>query len=226
MIEWDKCGELELTPAELEGLDCYGGLDLSTTTDISALVLVFPPDDVNGIWALLCFFWVPKEGAKRRSKRDRVPYEAWIKAGLIKATEGDVIDYDVIRRDIGELGKSFNIRQIAADRWNATQIITQLAGDGFDIVAFGQGFKDMSAPTKQLLALVTAGRLAHGGNPVLRWMASVMATETDAAGNLKPSKKKSTERIDGMVAAVEAVGVALVKPDGGSVYDEGGITAI
>ena len=107
------------------------------------------------------------------------------------------------------MNQTYNIREIAADRWNATQILTQLDGDGFVVKPFGQGFKDMTAPTKELLKLIASGKLAHGGHPVLRWMASNLAVETDAAGNLKPSKKKSTERIDGIVALIMALGRGL-----------------
>jgi phage terminase large subunit-like protein len=221
MDRWDECGRIPVSARELEGAACYGGLDLSTTTDLSAFVLLFPGEEG---YQVLPYFWAPREGARTRERRDRVPYEQWIKAGLITATEGDVIDYDVIRRDVNDLAQRFRITEVAADRWNATQILTQLAGDGLEVVSFGQGYQSMTAPTKELLALVTSRRLAHGGHPVLRWMASNMATESDAAGNLKPSKKKSTERIDGMVALIMALGRALFRDEDGSVYDDQGIT--
>lgn len=206
MDKWDAC---EAAP-QLEG-ECFAGLDLSTTTDLTAFVLLFPHED--GSYSVKPYFWAPRENARKREHRDRVPYLTWERQEFIKLTEGDVIDYDVIRADILQLRDRFNIKEIAADRWNATQILTQLQGDGFEIVAYGQGFKDMTSPTKELLALVTAGRLNHGGNPVLRWMASNLSTEQDAAGNLKPSKKKSTERIDGMVALTMALGRALLRTD-------------
>ena len=137
-----------------------------------------------------------------------------------------MIDYDRIRADINALGQRFDIREIAADRWNATQILTQLQGDGFHVVAYGQGYQSMTAPTKELLALVTSRRLAHGGNPVLRWMASNLSTEQDAAGNLKPSKRKSTDRIDGMVALIMALGRAMLSPGTASVYDTQGLEVL
>ena len=207
---------------DLRGRVCYGGLDLSTTTDLSALVLLFPDEGGRegdgggaeegrgGGYEVLPFFWAPAEGAKRRERRDRVPYEAWARQGHVKLTQGDVIDYDVIRADINALRERYDIREIAADRWNATQIVSQLMGDGFEVIAFGQGFKDMTSPTKEMLKLVVEGKLQHGGHPVLRWMASNLSTETDAAGNLKPSKKKSTERIDGMVALIMGLGRAML----------------
>lgn len=216
--KWDACGGVAVDPEELSGMACFGGLDLSTTTDLSALALLFPPEEEKEPYRLLLKLWAPRERARERSKRDRVPYEQWAADGWLTLTDGDVIDYDAIRRDINSLGERYQIREIAADRWNATQLLTQLQGDGFHVVAFGQGYGSMTAPTKELLALTQSGRLAHGNNPVLRWMASVLATEQDAAGNLKPSKSKSTDRIDGIVATIMALGRAMVA----QVYSETG----
>ncbi len=222
MDRWADCGKVPLP--SLDGRPCFAGLDLSTTTDLSAFVLLFP--EADGGYSVLPQFWAPAEGARKRETRDRVPYKLWERQGLLKLTDGDVIDYDVIRADINALKLRYNIRKIAADRWNATQIVTQLMGDGFEVAAYGQGFKDMTAPTKELLKLVVAGKLYHGNNAILRWMAANLATETDAAGNLKPSKKKSSERIDGMVALVMALGLALVEPDGKSVYEKRGVLVL
>jgi len=196
-------------PPELAGQICFAGLDLASTTDIAALVLVFP---TFRVWPVLAFFWVPTENAERRHKRDRVNYPLWMQQGFINGTEGNVIDYDVIRAFINELGKQYQIREIAIDRWNSTQLQTQLAGDGFTVVQFGQGFKDLSDPMKQLMGKVLERRICHFGNPVLRWMMSNVAAEQDAAGNFKPSKAKSTEKIDGVVALIMAIGRALVDP--------------
>jgi phage terminase large subunit-like protein len=194
--KWDACG---IPLEDLEGRECWAGLDLSSTTDITALVLVFPGEDRYDV---LPYFWVPEEGAHQRERRDRVPYRQWIKQGFIEATPGEVIDYDRIRARINELGEKYRIQEIALDRWNATQLATQLTGDGFEMVAFGQGYASMNAPTKKLEEVVLSGKLAHGGNPVLRWMAGNVSIETDAADNWKPSKKKSPERIDGVVALI------------------------
>jgi phage terminase large subunit-like protein len=196
MDKWDACAGIT---ADLDKKECFGGLDLSSTTDLSAFILVFPAD---GWFDVLAWFWVPEEGAKRRERRDRVPYSQWIRDGYIEATPGEAIDYDRIRQKVKELGEQYFIRSIAIDRWNATQLSTQLDGDGFEIVAFGQGFASMNWPTKKLEELVLSGRLRHGGNPVLRWMAGNASLETDAADNWKPSKKKSRERIDGIVALI------------------------
>ena len=199
MEKWDACAA---AVPDLDGMICYGGLDLSSTTDVTALALVFPDDDVHYV---LPFFWVPEEGARQRERRDRVPYVEWIREGMIEATPGEVIDYDRIRRRVNELAERYDVREIAIDRWNATQLATQLTDDGFEIVAFGQGYASMNWPTKKLEELVLGGRLAHGGHPVLRWMAGNVSIETDAADNWKPSKKRSPERIDGIVALVMAL---------------------
>jgi phage terminase large subunit-like protein len=141
-------------------------------------------------------------------QRDRVPYLEWAQQGFLKLTPGDVVDYDVIRADINALNERYSIQDIAIDRWNAAQITTQLQGDGFNVTAFGQGYASMSPAAKEFEKLVIQGALQHGGNPLLEWMAANVAIEQDAAGNIKPSKAKSTERIDGIVAAVMAVGRA------------------
>ncbi len=194
----------------LAGRVCYGGLDLASTTDVAALELYFPPDDVDPLARVLSFFWIPEEGVNARS--ERVPYKQWVKAGLMKATDGNVIDYDVIRQDIRDLFETYAITEIAYDRWNATQLVTQLQADGITMVPFGQGFQSMSAPTKALETFVKGRQIAHGGNPVLRWMASNTAIKQDPAGNVKPDKGASTEKIDGIVALVMAIGCSQLVP--------------
>jgi phage terminase large subunit-like protein len=222
MDKWNACGG-PVAAETLAGRVCYGGLDLSTTTDISAFVLAFGVDDKV---LLLPKFWLPRESAKKRQDRDRVPYLTWANQGLITLTEGNVVDYDIVRRDINELGKLYKIKDIAIDRWNAAQITTQLGGDGFEIVSFGQGYQSMSGPSKEFEKLLIDGGLVHGGNPVLKWMASNVAAEIDAAGNIKPSKKKSTERIDGIVAAIMAIARWAASPEPkASVYEERGVLA-
>ena len=222
---WDACGDEPVDESALDGQACFAGLDLSTTTDVSALALVFP--DSDGTVAVVSRFWIPGDNAEKRERRDRVPYQTWCRQGLIDMTPGNVIDYDRIRSAINELGQRFDIREIAIDPWNSTQLALQLQGDGFEVVTFGQGFRDMTAPTKELEKLVISGKLHHGGHPVLRWMASNVAVETDAAGNLKPSKKKSTERIDGVVATIMALGRSMKQEqEYVSVYENRGVIYI
>ena len=155
----------------LEGRDCYAGLDLSSTGDITALVLMFPPRDMDEKYIVLPFFWVPEDTIPRRVKSNSVPYDVWEKQGHILATEGNVIHYDFIEKFIYDLAEKYHILEIAVDRWNATQMIQNLEGEGFTIVPFGQGFSSMSAPTKEFYRLLMEGQIIHGGHPVLRWMA-------------------------------------------------------
>lgn len=199
MRKWDAC---DAAPGDLAGKDCWAALDLSSTRDVTALVLVFHNDET---YRALPFFWIPAEGARQRERRDHVPYPQWIREGHIDATPGEVIDYERIRAKVNELNKTYRIREIAIDRWNATQLATQLYDDGLEVVAFGQGYASMNWPTKMLEEVVLAEKLAHGGHPVLRWMAGNVSIETDAADNWKPSKKKSIERIDGIVALIMAL---------------------
>jgi len=218
---WDDC-DGEVDEEELTGIPCYGGLDLASTVDIASLILDFPTDDPE-LHILLPRFWIPEANMVERALRDRVPYDAWVRQGFIKATPGNVIDYAQIVADIIELGKRFNIREIAFDRWGAFQLQQQLEGAGFTMIAFGQGFASMSGPTKELLRLVLDGKVAHGGNPVLRWMADNVMVTTDPAGNLKPDKKKSREKIDGIVASIMGLDRAQRHGEGDSIYEQQGL---
>jgi phage terminase large subunit-like protein len=154
---------------------------------------------------VLPFFFLPKDNIASRCRRDRVPYDVWARQGLFHLTEGTVIDYRFIRSLILELRDEFDIANISFDRWNSTDIVTNLTDDGFEMVRVGQGFASMFAPTKRLLELVLTGELAHDGNPVLRWMASNVIVQQDPAGNVKPDKGKSREKIDGIVALIMAI---------------------
>ena len=201
MDKWDACA-FPVDPDELEGRVCYGGLDLSSTTDITAFVLVFPPRDETDKYVVLPYFWIPEDNVDLRVRRDHVPYDLWEKEGYLETTEGNVIHYGFIEKFIENLGNRFNIREIAFDRWGAVQMVQNLEGMGFTVVPFGQGFKDMSPPTKELMNLVLEKRIAHGGHPVLRWMMDNIFIRRDPAGNIKADKEKSTEEIDGEDAMI------------------------
>ena len=224
MEKWDACA-FPVDPDELEGRICYGGLDLSSTTDITAFVLAFPPLDENDRYYLMPFFWVPEETVDLRVRRDHVPYDTWKGQGFIETTEGNVIHYGYIEKFIEKLGEKYNIREIAFDRWGAGQMVQNLEGMGFTVVPFGQGFKDMSPPTKELMKLTLEKKIAHGGHPVLRWMMDNIYIRTDPAGNIKVDKAKSTEKIDGAVATVMALDRAIRcgNDTGESVYDTRGL---
>ena len=213
-------GNLPIDLDSLRGRECYAGLDLSSTSDITAFVLVFPPLHDGDKYIVVPHFWLPRETLDLRVRRDHVPYDVWERMGLFHVTEGNVVDYNFVRKTINELHTMYNIKEIAADRWNATQLITDLIGDGFTVVPMGMGFKDMSPPMKELYKLLLEGKFIHGGNPVLRWMAGNVVAEMDAAENIKPSKKKSTEKIDGIVAWIMALDRVIRHEMQGSVYDE------
>jgi len=225
--KWDAC-ELAFSPEELEGRVCYAGLDLSSTSDITALVLVFPPGDGYDKYMVLPYFWLPEETVGLRVKRDHVPYDIWRQQGLFMTTEGNVVHYGFIESFIEELGKIYNIKEIVYDRWGATQMSQNLENDGFTVVPFGQGFKDMSPPTKELYKMVLSGEIAHNGHKVLRWMMGNVVIRSDPAGNIKMDKEKSTEKIDGAVAMVMALDRAIKCGNDGcsSVYDGRGLFII
>lgn len=227
MEKWDACA-FPVNEDDLEGRVCYGGLDLSSTTDITAFVLVFPPTDEDDRYILLPYFWVPEDTLDLRVRRDHVPYDLWERQGHLMTTEGNVIHYGFIEQFIGRLGERFNIRDIAFDRWGAVQMVQNLEGMGFTVVPFGQGFKDMSPPTKELMKLVLEKRIAHGGHPVLRWMMDNIYIRTDPAGNIKADKEKSTEKIDGAVATIMGLDRAIRcgNDTQESVYDNRGILFI
>lgn len=206
LAKWDAC-KAPRTFDELVGQECYGGLDLSSTNDITAFVLLFPRDD--GAYDVLAYFWVPGESMIKRERKDRVPYPVWARQGHIEETDGDVVDYAAIRYKINALSDVFDIREIAYDRWNSSQLVNELLEDGADMVPLGQGFASMSGPSKEMEKLVLQGAWCHGDNPVLRWMASNTVVQVDPAGNIKPAKNKSVEKIDGTVAEVMALAMAV-----------------
>jgi len=227
MDKWDKCA-FAVDAESLEGRVCYGGLDLSSSTDITAFVLVFPPGDEEDKYSILPFFWIPEDNIALRVKRDHVNYDLWERQGFLQTTEGNVVHYGYIEQFIEQLGTKYNIREIAFDRWGAVQMTQNLENLGFSVVPFGQGFKDMSPPTKELMKLTLEQKLAHGGHPVLRWMMDNIFIRTDPAGNIKADKEKSTEKIDGAVATIMALDRAIRcgNDNSASVYDDRGILFI
>ena len=219
MDKWNAC-KSDFTPDYLKGRECYGGLDLSSTTDITSFVLVFPPIEEDPFYYVLPYFWIPEENMDRRVLKDHVPYDLWNRQGYLEATEGNVIHYGFIEKFIEELGTIYNIKEIAFDRWGAVQMTQDLDGMGFKVIPFGQGFSSMSSPTKELMNLVLSKQLKHNGHPVLAWNMDNVCVRVDPAGNIKMDKAKSTEKIDGAVATVMALDRAIRNEgSGGSVYD-------
>lgn len=228
MERWDACAGDSVRLEDYAGRECWAGLDLATTRDLTALVLVFPED--NDTYTLLPIFWVPKETAFTRERADRIPYTQWIREGLIRETPGNATDYQCIRRDINALitEHKIGIKELAIDRlFQGDQLGRELSEqDGLNVIAHGQGFLSMAAPTARFEELVIAGAIRHGGNPVLRWHASNVAVETDAAGNIKPTRKRSKEKIDGIVAAIMGVGRAVSRAQTKSVYEDRGLVLL
>ncbi|HEM3613234.1 TPA: terminase large subunit [Streptococcus suis] len=208
----------------LRGRSCYAGLDLSSTSDITAFVLVFPPRFEEENYIVLPFFWLPEDTLELRCRRDHVLYDVWERQGYIKTTEGNVVHYGFIEKFIEDLSEIYHIKEIAYDRWNATQMVQNLEGMGLTMVPFGQGYKDMSPPSKELYKLMMEGKIQHGGHPVLKWMGQNVVMRQDPAGNIKPDKEKSVEKIDGIVALIMGLDRCIRhQTEEGSVYDERGI---
>jgi len=225
---WIECGQA-VDAEGLRGRSCYGGLDLSSNIDISAWLLVFPPMAEGDRYQVLCRFFIPEEAMLERSRRDRVPYDVWVREGYITATPGSVIDYAWILHQIDQDAQTYDVREVAFDRWGATKLQTELMERGGEdwMVQFGQGYVSMSPAMKELERLIREHLLAHGNNPVLTWMANNLVVRTDPAGNIKPDKEKSTEKIDGMVSLVMALDRALRhEPPRRSVYEERGLETV
>lgn len=205
--DWDaREGKIR---AQLAGHRCYGGLDLASRSDLAAFILLFPPESPEESFKVLAKFWIPGANIERRVKKDRVPYDVWVRQGLITATEGDVIHYAAIRKTIEDEARVFSITESGYDDWGAEQLRQELVEGGLVVEPVRMGYPSMSAPTKELLDLVRERKIEHGGNPVLRWMADNLAVRTDPNGNVMPDKKKSTEKIDGMVALIIALQRAI-----------------
>ncbi len=241
--KWDACveskvawqdwavGEDESFPAKMKaaglaGRRCFGAFDISSTDDITALIWLFPPEGEDTKWRVVCRFWVPELSIVRRSKQDRVSYDRWQKVCGITATPGDYVDQDFVKRAILEGFETFDVSMLGYDPWNATKLYTDLVKDGIPeerIVKLRQGHQTLGEPTKFFETLITSGRLDHGGHPVLRWMAGNAAVRFDENLNFVPTKKRSAEKIDGIVAAVMAAALAMQPEVGDSVYESRGI---
>lgn len=218
---WAACkGEMP----DLTGRTCYVGLDLSSKLDVSAAAFVFPPEGEDMRWRAFVKLFVPEQTALTREKMARVPYATWGKQGFIHLTPGNVIDYDFIKAEIFAAAKVYQIAEVAYDPWNATQIALQLQAEDLAVVEVQQGYRSLSEPTKELEKLIASTSLIHDGNAALTWMAGNVAIETDPAGNIKPSKRHSAEKIDGIAAMVTAMARAMLSAASEpSVYETRGL---
>lgn len=225
---WDASDEAEkgkplsiddlIERENLVGSECYAGLDLASTEDVAAFVLFFPAE-----CAVIPFFWTPEAVAETRERKSRGKYYTWSKQGFMFLCDGEMIDHgDIFDFITGEISEKFYIQEIAYDPWNAHKIVGELANEGVSMVKAGQGFASMTAPMKYAWDLIRSGQLRHGANPVLRWMVGNLSSEEDAAGNVKPSKKTSTEKIDGVVAMIMAIGCSELDNEESNVYSDRG----
>ena len=208
--KWQLCHG-DTAADDLKGCTCWGGLDLSNTSDITAFTLVF---NENERVQVLCFFWIPEESLADKIKQSNASFGAWADAGFVTVTPGNVTDYDYIEADILKLCEIYDVRAVAYDRWNASQAVIHLQSEGLDMSPFGQGYGSMSTPTKELERLVLTRLLEHFGNPILRWMMASVAITTDPAGNIKPDKSKSSQKIDGVVSTIMGIGQMMTDQAG------------
>lgn len=222
---WDLCkGKVDVK--RLRGRPCYGGLDLSSKIDMTSFVLLFPPDDINTKWQMLAYYWLPEDAIRERHEVDKVPYPEWVQRGLIHTTPGNVIDYGFIEKFILDLREEFDIREIGFDPWNALQTAVTLGDEGLTMVEVRQGTKTMSAPMKEIEQLVRGRKLVHSGHDVLRWNIGNVQVKIDENENVRPVKGKGVERIDGLVAAINAMSRALLHKEDSSVYEQRGVLTV
>jgi phage terminase large subunit-like protein len=214
MDTWDANASM-VDSLRLLDRPCYGGLDLASVSDMTALCWLFPDRDVehpgfDAVWR----FWVPEAAMEKLDDRTAGNASQWIRDGWLRTTPGNVTDYQRVRADINADATGFDVQSIAFDRWNASQLSIDLMGDGFRMVQVGQGFASMSSPLKEVQRLLLAGSperplLRHGGSPVMRWMTDNLAVQTDAAGNVKPDRANARDKIDGWSALLDAMSSAL-----------------
>lgn len=204
---WMQAGD-RYTIEFLRGRKCWGGLDLSSTQDLTALVLAFEPTNEDKYWRLLPYFWLPDEGLQRKGERDGVDYLTWVNEGWLETTPGAAIDKGFIVQRIAEIDSMFNLSEIYYDRWRIADLRQQLSNESVDVVLtdFGQGFKDMSPAVDIFEKLLLNKEIKHNNNPCLTWCAANAVVISDPAGNRKPAKDKSSGRIDGIIASIMATG--------------------
>jgi phage terminase large subunit-like protein len=219
--------KLNSDPVDADGLAgrlCFAALDLSTTIDLTAWVLCFPPDGDGDKYRFLYRFFIPQDGIHERTQKEKFDYETMVRNGFITATPGNVVDYDFIKAQIYEDVRKYDIRELAYDPWNATSIITDIQNDiGATCVEFRQGFATMSPACKDFERKVLGGKLATADNPIMNWMIGCTEVVSDPAGNIKlvkPDRNKTGKHIDGVVASVMALNRAVKNEgDGPSIYE-------
>lgn len=235
--DWDVNASL-VDVSRLKGAECFGGLDLGATSDLTALAWLFPAED--GAFDVLLRAWAPEDSIEDLDDRTARAASVWVKQGWLTTTPGNVTDYDFIEAQIGRDRDEFLVQEIAYDRWNAQQLVNNLMNDGAPMITMGQGYASMSAPTKDLQRLVRIGAqvdkkgrpvkpiIRHGGNPLLRWTVDNFAVVMDPAGNVKPDKANAGDKIDPVVALIMALSRALAAREaaGTSAYEDEGLMIV
>lgn len=235
--DWDVNASI-VDLSRLAGRECYGGLDLGSTSDLTALVWVFPTDD--GAFEVLARHWAPEDSIEYLDERTAGAASTWVKQGWLTTTPGNVTDYDFIEAQFQRDRDEFLVQEVAYDRWNANQLINNLTSDGAPMLTMGQGFASMSAPTRDLQRLIRVGAktdddglpvkpmIRHGGNPLLRWEIDNFAVAMDPAGNVKPDKANAGDKIDGVVGLIMALSRALAarEAQGTSAYEDEGLMIV
>ncbi len=219
---WDLCRS-KIDTERLRGRPCYGGLDLSSKIDMTAFVLLFPPDEINKKWVVLPQFWLPEDSIYERVETDRVPYDEWVQKGYLQTTPGNVIDYTFIEQEILQYADTYDIKEIGYDPWNAMQTAIKMEDEGLTMVEVRQGARSMSPAMKELEQLTRGKKLQHSGHPVLRWNVGNAEVKTDENENIRPIKGPKTERIDGLVATINAMARAMLQEDNSSIYEQRGL---
>mgnify|MGYP001016998792 FL=1 len=219
---WKRNKVDEIPLLSFEAFGSYAGLDLSTTTDLTAFVVVSEPDE-DDVRYIKPFFFCPKDTIERRSKEDQVPYRYWNDAGFLIATPGEVVDYAIVEDTILQNFPILNIIRLEVDRYNATSVVTNLMEQGAEVAYFNQSIANMSFPTKTFEKLVYEGKLKHDGNPILEWMLSGCVVIQDANENVKIHKGNSNKhgkRVDGIIAAIMALGGSMSPKEEVSKYSK------
>lgn len=211
---WEACST-PIDEDELAGRACFAGLDLANTQDVAALALVFPPAEGEKLWHVIPRFWVPETACLERERKNKTRFDQWIRQGWMTQTQGNVIDYSWIRNEVNALSQKYLISKLAYDPYNATDIATQLMMDGLNVYKFTQCVANFNEACSKLEELLRDRIIVVGANPVLRWMASNVSVRVDGRGYKMPSRKASTEKIDGIVAMLQGIAVAIHEPDAG-----------
>jgi len=211
------------TPESLVGRRCYAGLDLSSTQDLTSLQLLFPPEGEDKNWRLLSYFWLPGDALIEKEDQDHVPYTVWRTAGYLETFSGRAINKMAIVKRLVQIADMYDLQKVAYDRWLIEEFKSRLDEEGvtLPIEPFGQGFKDMAPAVNEFERLLLEGQIKHNGNPVMTWNAANAVVTTDPAGNRKITKEKATGRVDGIVAAVMAVGIAVGFKDENQIIEQG-----